>query len=142
MARQCTDLDIPVLDSVPQDGRFDLVIDAIFGYSFTGEAREPFKSIIAWMARTSTPVMSIDVPSGKHSFMALAGAHSIDSLSTRRVMPSGWHVSDGDVYKTGLVPSAVVSMMLPKECMRNFSGRHFVGGRFVPPAVATRCDGL
>lgn len=66
-----------MLDSVPQDARFDLVIDAIFGYSFTGEAREPFKSIIAWMAHTSTPVMSIDVPSGQLPILAFTCARCV-----------------------------------------------------------------
>lgn len=45
---------------------FDLIVDSIFGFSFEGLPRAPFFSIIAAMAVTCVPVISVDVPSGKH----------------------------------------------------------------------------
>ena len=45
---------------------FDLIVDSIFGFSFEGLPRAPFFSIIAAMAVTRVPVISVDVPSGKH----------------------------------------------------------------------------
>ena len=33
-------------DLTPLAVRFDIVVDAIFGYSFTGEMREPFINVI------------------------------------------------------------------------------------------------
>jgi periplasmic divalent cation tolerance protein len=51
-------------------------------------------------------------------------------------IPSGWDVDKGDVFGTGLVPAAVVSLTLPKRCMMGYQGTHYVGGRFMPPALA------
>ena len=44
--------------------QFDLIVDSIFGFSFEGVPRDPFKTIIAALSRTETPVLSVDVPSG------------------------------------------------------------------------------
>lgn len=44
--------------------QFDLIVDSIFGFSFEGVPRDPFKTIIAALARTKTSVISVDVPSG------------------------------------------------------------------------------
>lgn len=44
--------------------QFDLIVDSIFGFSFEGPPRDPFKTIIAALARTQVPVISVDVPSG------------------------------------------------------------------------------
>ena len=43
---------------------FDLVVDAIFGFSFKGEMREPFKRIIQEVKSSGLPIVSVDVPSG------------------------------------------------------------------------------
>eukprot|EP00741_Cyanophora_paradoxa_P012513 tig00020610_g12091.t1 len=63
----CESLGIPVLDALPADfeAAFDVVVDAIFGFSFmSGGVRPPFDAILAALARTKLPVASIDVPSG------------------------------------------------------------------------------
>ena len=40
---------------------------------------------------------------------------------------------------TGMRPNMLVSLTAPKECARNFEGpHHFLGGRFVPPEIATK----
>ncbi len=46
------------------DSNYDLVVDGIFGYSFNGEIRDPFKEIIKNLKQTKLPVISIDIPSG------------------------------------------------------------------------------
>jgi NAD(P)H-hydrate repair Nnr-like enzyme with NAD(P)H-hydrate epimerase domain len=51
--------------------QFDLIVDSIFGFSFEGVPRDPFKTIIAALARTKTPVISVDVPSGMPRFLYL-----------------------------------------------------------------------
>lgn len=43
---------------------FDLVIDAVFGFSFRGIPREPFVNILNIMKDTTVPILSVDVPSG------------------------------------------------------------------------------
>jgi NAD(P)H-hydrate epimerase len=120
LVQQCEDVDIPIFDDMPEADElssFDAIVDAIFGFSFQGAPREPFASIMTQLqeAQTSSniPVISVDVP-------------------------SGWNVDQGDVANTGFVPQVLVSLTTPKECAKGFSGRHFVGGRFLPPKLAEK----
>lgn len=46
------------------DEAYDMVIDAIFGFSFKGAVREPFGSILDVLKKTTVPIVSIDIPSG------------------------------------------------------------------------------
>ena len=46
------------------DQAYNLVIDAIFGFSFKGSVREPFASILEVLKNTTVPLASIDIPSG------------------------------------------------------------------------------
>ena len=52
--------------------------------------------------------------------------------------PSGWHVEDGPTGPVKLAPDVLVSLTAPKKCASHFAGRHYVGGRFVPPRVAEK----
>ncbi|KAL3807978.1 hypothetical protein ACHAXA_000948 [Cyclostephanos tholiformis] len=155
LVRQCEDLGIPILDRVPgttntnttttaieadeggdddedddneedDDSHYDVIVDAVFGFSFRpgSEPREPFASAISGMMDMrrrldgSTILVSVDVP-------------------------SGWDV-DGDDGKTmtttaaNLVPDVLVSLTAPKPFVKSFRGRHFIGGRFLPPALAEK----
>lgn len=49
------------------DEAYNLVIDAIFGFSFKGAVREPFGSILDVLKKTTAPIASIDIPSGQSS---------------------------------------------------------------------------
>ena len=40
------------------------MLDALFGFQFKGEIREPFLSIINQVKQSDLPVISVDVPSG------------------------------------------------------------------------------
>lgn len=42
----------------------DLVIDALLGYSLTGDPREPAAGLIRWANDCQSPVLSLDTPSG------------------------------------------------------------------------------
>lgn len=102
---------------------YDLVVDAMFGFSFHGNPRPPFDVILQKM----------NVPSGKTA--TKAGVPPIVAID----IPSGWHVEHGDVDGTGLRPEMLVSLTAPKLCARSFTGpHHFLGGRFVPPGIATK----
>ena len=79
---QSKKFDVPILDSLPaiaesgsssssSDSKTsiakpDLILDAIFGFSFDASKpiRAPFDSMIKFMATQSAPVVSVDVPSG------------------------------------------------------------------------------
>jgi len=113
------DLDIPFVGDFPAALReADHVVDAIFGFSFSGEVREPFPAVIEAMEETNLPITSVDAP-------------------------SSWDIENGPP-KSGLGsnfnPAVLVSLTAPKPLAKHFSGRHFVGGRFVPPAVARKYD--
>lgn len=53
-------LQAEVIDEV-----YNVVVDAIFGFSFKGAVRDPFGSILDILKKTTIPVASIDIPSGQ-----------------------------------------------------------------------------
>lgn len=118
LVKQCEDVGVAFVDDFPDANEYDAIVDSIFGFSFKGAPREPFKTALEKMQEVQKkdsefPIISVDVP-------------------------SGWNVDEGDVAKTGFVPSVLISLTAPKESARSFSGRHFVGGRFLPPALAEK----
>jgi NAD(P)H-hydrate epimerase len=97
-------------------GRSDYVIDAIFGFSFSGEVREPFPSVIKALAESKIPVLAVDAP-------------------------SSWNIEEGppsDGPGKGYNPDALISLTAPKPLVKWFKGRHFVGGRFVSEEIAEK----
>ena len=44
--------------------KFDLIIDAIFGFSLKGDPRPPADEIINQMNQSDVPILAVDVPSG------------------------------------------------------------------------------
>jgi len=117
LVQQCSDVEITMCDEMPANWQeeYSVLVDAIFGFSFRGEPREPFKSILSDMIQfqEEVPIVSVDVP-------------------------SGWDVDRGDVAGLGLMPNVLVSLTTPKPSSRDFPGRHFVGGRFLPPRLASK----
>ncbi|CAZ81083.1 unnamed protein product [Tuber melanosporum] len=94
------------------------VVDAIFGFSFSGEVREPFPAVIRALKETTIPVTSIDAP-------------------------SSWDIENGPPNEgpgQGFYPTALVSLTAPKPLAKFFHGRHFLGGRFVSPDIAQKYD--
>ncbi|XP_073423232.1 NAD(P)H-hydrate epimerase isoform X2 [Dendrobates tinctorius] len=114
LTTQCQKMDIPLLSEFPEeaeviDEAYNLVIDAIFGFSFKGAVREPFGSILNTLKRITIPIASVDIP-------------------------SGWDVEKGN--PDGLQPDMLISLTAPKQSAVHFSGRyHYLGGRFVPVAL-------
>ena len=65
--------EVTQITELPQDPaqlaqEYDLIIDAIFGFSFqaSGDIREPFGSAIELLKRVDLPVVAVDIPSGWH----------------------------------------------------------------------------
>ena len=111
LAQQDLNLGIPFVVEMNEGvlGEHQLVVDAIFGFSFKGAVRAPFDAVIRHLRSSTLPVVAIDVP-------------------------SGWDVEKGDLDGTGLLPDTLISLGAPKLCARHFNGKHhFLGGRFVPP---------
>ena len=86
----------------------ELIIDAIFGFGFSGLPRNPFDHVLAWLKAQTCPVVAVDVP-------------------------SGWDVDKGNIYN-GYDPSLLISLSAPKFCSKDISNtcKHYVGGRFIP----------
>lgn len=113
LVHQCDMMGVPFIDTLPEAPEIrastDLVLDAIFGFSFSGAMRAPFDDIVATMREAAVPIASVDVP-------------------------SGWDVEKGNVSGDGLEPDMLISLTAPKLLAIHFKGaHHFLGGRFVPP---------
>ncbi|EEF48587.1 pyridoxine/pyridoxamine 5'-phosphate oxidase 1, chloroplastic isoform X2 [Ricinus communis] len=125
LVTQLESLSVPFLavEDLPSDlsKDFDILLDAMFGFSFHGAPRPPFDDLIHKMVHLNkcnqtrkSVIVSVDIP-------------------------SGWHVEEGDVDGEGMKPDMLVSLTAPKLCARKFSGpHHFLGGRFVPPSIVEK----
>ncbi|KAL4402289.1 NADHX epimerase [Malassezia pachydermatis] len=101
-----------------------VILDAIFGFSFKGEPREPFKSLLQlWIdmkkdPSTSKPIVSVDIP-------------------------SSWNVDlgpDASAIAKSFMPEVLVSLTAPKSGSRYFTGQHWLGGRFVDLTLNDKYD--
>ncbi|KAF2469493.1 meiotically up-regulated gene 182 protein [Lindgomyces ingoldianus] len=94
----------------------DHIVDAIFGFSFSGEVREPFPKVIQALRDTKLPVLAVDAP-------------------------SSWNIESGPPDSgpgKGFMPDALISLTAPKPLVKRFKGRHFIGGRFLSPEMAEK----
>jgi pyridoxal 5'-phosphate synthase / NAD(P)H-hydrate epimerase len=102
---QCKSLQIPFIDVeefISDDSTndtYNVIIDALFGFSFKGPPRQPFDRVLSKLAAVEGPmVAAVDIP-------------------------SGWHVEEGDVSGTGYAPAMLVSLTAPKLCAQFFKVR-------------------
>lgn len=129
LVKQCQNLNIPILKDVDafqaELAKSDVILDAIFGFSFQPPLRKPFDQVLKAITGVSkkVPIVSVDIP-------------------------SGWSVTDGpqplwteeddkggrEMVET-FEPEVLVSLTAPKEGVKEFKGRHWLGGRFVPEYV-------
>nr|CAG4644198.1 EOG090X0AXR [Lepidurus arcticus] len=71
LTKQCQIMEIPLLESCPSFPHvvdtYDLVIDALFGFSFKPPVRTEFVEVLEVLSKLETvPICSIDIPSGWH----------------------------------------------------------------------------
>uniref|UniRef100_A0A7S0LIF6 NAD(P)H-hydrate epimerase n=1 Tax=Coccolithus braarudii TaxID=221442 RepID=A0A7S0LIF6_9EUKA len=113
LAAQMDMMGIPLLQELPTlTGEYDVILDAVFGFSFSGAVRAPFDTILPAISASGLPIVSVDIP-------------------------SGWDVERGPTDATGaLQPDVLVSLTMPKACSSHFAGAHYLGGRFVPRVLA------
>ncbi|KAJ4299626.1 hypothetical protein N0V90_004872 [Kalmusia sp. IMI 367209] len=119
LKKQLEDLKVPFTDDFPSAlNSADHVVDAIFGFSFSGEVREPFPKVIEALRETRVPVLAVDAP-------------------------SSWNIEDGPPSEgpgKGFMPGALISLTAPKPLVQWFKGRHFLGGRFLSPEMAEKYE--
>ncbi|KAF9687361.1 hypothetical protein SADUNF_Sadunf02G0085600 [Salix dunnii] len=124
LVTQLESLSVPFLsvEDLPVDlsGDFDILVDAMFGFSFHGSPRPPFDDLIQKLVQLRN----------------FAQNHPKSPVIVSVDIPSGWHVEEGDVSGEGVKPDMLVSLTAPKLCAKKFTGpHHFLGGRFVPPSI-------
>jgi NAD(P)H-hydrate epimerase len=117
-----------LLDETGTSAKNTIVIDAMLGYSSSGQVREPYRAMIESINRMQR--------------LQQLRCVAVD-------IPSGWDVELGPPPNTGAValhhPDVLVSLMSPKLGVRSLmapvssesnaphrSTAHYVGGRFVP----------
>jgi len=122
LLKQCQQLEIPIFKNIDDVlvehplKSFTFILDGIFGFSFSGKQgiREPYKKIIDKLKnQKDCPIISIDIP-------------------------SGWDVDSEDVQQNlqiGLPCDILISLTAPKLCAQQFTGKHYLGGRFIPPSM-------
>lgn len=114
MARDCSGI---TAASIRESA--DVVVDALFGFSFRPPLRSPFDELMRAIAEASSGAMAVPVA-------------SVD-------VPSGWDVDGEDATGLGFVPDSLVSLTAPKPCAAKLeSAAQWLGGRFVPPSLAER----
>ena len=97
-----------VVGAPPRAGsgtRFDLVIDAVIGYSLRGLPEGMVADLIAWAGAAPAPVLSLDLPSG------------VDA-------------SSGRAHGLSIVPEATLTLAMPKEGLR-LAGPDRVGALYL-----------
>jgi NAD(P)H-hydrate epimerase len=63
-------------------GSFDMIIDALIGYSLTGPPRGVFADLIGWANKSGTDILALDVPSGLDSTTGAALSRGIVAQTT------------------------------------------------------------
>lgn len=116
LVHQCTAMDIKFLENCPDVltvEKFRLIVDALFGFSFKPPIRDDFKDVMNLMVETEIPICSVDIP-------------------------SGWNVERGPESENSINPYMLISLTAPKMCAQNFTGIHYLGGRFVPNSLTQK----
>ncbi|KAB8075951.1 YjeF N-terminal domain-containing protein [Aspergillus leporis] len=114
---QLQNLSVPFIDDLPIAIKSnDLIVDAIFGFSFGGPLREPFSTIISQIESASARVLSVDAP-------------------------SSWDIEGGPPKEgpgSKFMPEYLISLTAPKPCVKYYKGRHFLGGRFLTKSITDK----
>ena len=104
-------------------GSSDVILDAIFGFSFKPPVRAPFDDVLPLLTHSKLPIVSVDIPSG----------WDVESGRPSDPLPGA---SSSSVKRIdALDPDVLISLTAPKEGVREYRGRHFLGGRFVPKSL-------
>jgi len=122
LQKQCENMQIPIMppsNDIEDLGKAlqnsDVIMDAIFGFSFKPPIRAPFDAVLPLLNESRLPIVSVDIP-------------------------SGWDVEKGDNLGVGLNAGVLLSLTAPKQGVVDFMGRHFLGGRFVPRNLQEKFD--
>ena len=119
LQKQLRGLKIPFTEDFEGElKKTDLVVDALFGFSFKPPVREPFDDVIMAMVASKVPVLAVDTP-------------------------SSWDVDGGPQAKgeigSDFMPEYLISLTAAKPSVAHYKGkRHFIGGRFMSQDFAQK----
>lgn len=89
----------------------DLIIDALLGYSLTGNPREPTAALIESVNATETPVLSLDTPSGLNVTTGFAADPCVAATATLTLaLPKVGLLGAGRVKHVGRLYLADISV--------------------------------
>ncbi|KAK1926474.1 YjeF N-terminal domain-containing protein [Papiliotrema laurentii] len=124
LLKQVENLRIPVIKSEADFEKSlkeqDVILDAIFGFSFQPPLRPPFHTVLRLIKQSKLPILSVDIPSG---WSVTEGPQEL------RTEPD--ENGRSEIVET-FTPEALISLTAPKEGVKGFKGKHWLGGRFVP----------
>lgn len=98
----------------------DLIIDGLNGYSLSGTPRGPARGLIEWANKQSSPVLSLDVPSG------------LDTAS-------------GEIHTPTVIADATMTLALPKtglQSAKRVVGELYLADISVPPVLYSEILGF
>ncbi|MBI3167831.1 MAG: NAD(P)H-hydrate epimerase [Chloroflexi bacterium] len=119
-------MNIPIVDSASLPPTVELILDAIIGYSLSGSPRGAAADLIRWANKQTSPILSLDTPSG------------LDTTT-------------GMAYEPTIHATATMTLALPKKGLLNPAIKPYVGELFladisVPPelylAMGIKVSGL
>ncbi|KII61007.1 NAD(P)H-hydrate epimerase [Thelohanellus kitauei] len=108
--------EISVFEDKLKENSYNLIIDAIFGFSFKPPLRPPFDTVVSLLSASKCPICSIDVPTG----------WLVDVKKNESELD----------HSICIQPETIVCLTGPKVCIESCVGRTvYLGGRFVPPEM-------
>jgi len=138
---QCINMSIPLLPNEDPIASLssslkstDVILDAIFGFSFKPPVRAPFDAVLPLIALSGKPIVSVDIPSGWDVEKGRI------SITAKDVSSAGQAQGGTEKQFEGLNPDVLISLTAPKLGVKEFTGRHFLGGRFVSKEMEKRFE--
>ncbi len=111
-------------------GTGDLIIDAVIGYSLSGAPRGRALEMIEWANNTTTPVLSLDVPSGLDASTGEAPGAVIEATHTMTLALPKYGLCSAQAGELSLadigIPVEVYRRLGRPEAGSVFNGRYQV----------------
>jgi NAD(P)H-hydrate epimerase len=113
----------------------DLILDALIGYGLQSAPQGVFADLIRWANRTRSPIIALDIPSGRDSTTGVAPGECIHPYSTMTLALPKWGLAYSEVGELVLADIGI-----PEETYRRIGIAYHspFGSRFrVPLHVRT-----
>ncbi len=111
-------MNIPIVEHASLPATFELILDAIIGYSLSGSPRSTAADLIRWANKQNVPILSLDIP-------------------------SGLDLTSGKAYDPTIRATTTLTLALPKQGLLNPQSATYVGELYladisVPPELYSK----